>query len=134
MKLIEHLIGIFEGRSAAEDEFLKGNKTEGKFLATYDATRAAALAEMLAENETWQCPTLVWERGGNLIDVSDFSKDERVKYVPTSCKNKTRKRFTDEITQGHPTDDLGPRTKFIQKELPPPPTLPKPPPPSLPPP
>jgi len=74
MKSFEHLIGIFEGSSPAEDEFLKGNKTEGKFLATYDAARAAALAGMLAKNQTWQCPTLVWERGGNLIDVSDFSK------------------------------------------------------------
>ena len=117
MKSFEHLIGIFEGSSPAEDEFLKGNKTEGKFLATYDATRAAALAEMLAENQTWQCPTLVWERGGNLIDVSDFSKDERVKYVPPSWKTKTWKRFTDEITQGYGTDDLVTRKKFIEKEL-----------------
>ncbi len=117
MKSFEHLIGIFEGSSPAEDEFLKGNKTEGKFLATYDATRAASLAAMLAKNQTWQCPTLVWERGGNLVDVSDFSKDERVKYVPATWKNKTWKRFTDEITQGYGTDDLATRKKFIEKEL-----------------
>jgi imidazolonepropionase-like amidohydrolase len=117
MKSFEHLIGIFEGSSPAEDEFLKGNKTEGKFLATYDAARAASLAAMLAKNQTWQCPTLVWERGGNLIDVSDFSKDTRVKYVPASWKNKTWKRFTDEITQGYGTDDLATRKKFIEKEL-----------------
>src|SRR5467141_2556561 len=117
MKSFEHLIGIFEGSSSAEDDFLKGNKTEGKFLATYDAARAAALAGMLAKNQTWQCPTLVWERGGNLIDVSDFSKDERVKYVPASWKNKTWKRFSDEITQGYGTDDLETRKKFIEKEL-----------------
>src|SRR5229473_2172475 len=117
MKSFEHLIGIFEGSSPAEDEFLKGNKTDGKFLATYDATRAAALASILAKNQTWQCPTLVWERGGNLIDASDLSKDERVKYVPASWKNKTWKRFTEEITQGYGTDDLATRKKFIEKEL-----------------
>ena len=117
MKSFEHLIGIFEGSSPAEDEFLKGNKTEGKFLATYDATRAASLAEMLAKNQTWQCPTLVWERGGNLIDASDYSKDERVKYVPASWKNKTWKRFTEEITQGYGTDDLAIRKRFVEKEL-----------------
>jgi len=117
MKSFEHLIGIFEASSPAEDEFLKGNKTEGKFLATYDSERAATLAAMLAKNQTWQCPTLVWERGGNLIDVSDFSKDERVKYVPASWKNKTWKRFTEEITQGYGTDDLATRKKFIAKEL-----------------
>jgi imidazolonepropionase-like amidohydrolase len=117
MKSFEHLIGIFEGSSPAEGEFLKGNKTEGKFLATYDSPRAATLAAMLAKNQTWQCPTLVWERGGNLIDVSDFSKDDRVKYVPASWKDKTWKRFTDEITQGYGPDDLVTRKKFIEKEL-----------------
>jgi imidazolonepropionase-like amidohydrolase len=117
MKSFEHLIGIFEGSSPAEDDFLKGNKTEGRFLATYDPARAAALAAILAKNQTWQCPTLVWERGGNLIDASDFSKDERVKYVPASWKNKTWKRFTEEITKGYGTDDLATRKKFIEKEL-----------------
>src|SRR6266852_1849059 len=117
MKSFEHLIGIFEGSSLAEDDFLKGNKTEGKFLATYDAARAASLAEMLAKNQTWQCATLVWERGGNLIDVSDFSKDDCVKYVPASWKNKTWKRLTDEITQGYGTDNLAIRKRFIEKEL-----------------
>jgi imidazolonepropionase-like amidohydrolase len=117
MKSFEHLIGIFEGSSPIEDDFLKGNKTEGRFLASYDPARATALAAILAKNQTWQCPTLVWERGGNLIDVSDFSKDTRVKYVPASWKTKTWKRFTDEITQGYGTDDLATRKKFIEKEL-----------------
>src|SRR5712692_5969998 len=117
MKSFEHLIGIFEGSSPAEDEFLKGNKTEGRFLATYDLARAATLAAILAKNQTWQCPTLVWERGGNLIDVSDFSKDDCVKYVPVSWRTKTWKRFTDEITQGYGADDLATRRKFIEKEL-----------------
>ncbi len=117
MKSFEHLIGIFEGSSPAEREFLKGNKTQGRFLATYDPARAASLAAILAKNQTWQCPTLVWERGGNLIDVSDFSKDARVKYVPASWKNKTWKRFTEEITQGYGADDLTIRKRFVEKEL-----------------
>ena len=119
MKSFEHLIGIFEGSSPAEDDFLKGNKTEGRFLATYEPARAAALAAMLAKNQTWQCPTLVWERGGNLIDAnaSDLSKDERAKYVPATWKDKTWKRFTEEITQGYGTDDLTIRKRFVEKEL-----------------
>ncbi len=117
MKSFEHLIGIFEGSSPAEDDFLKGNKTEGRFLATYDEARAASLAAMLAKNQTWQCPTLVWERGGNLLDASDFSGDARVKYVPGPWKDKTWKRFTEEITQGYGTDDLATRRKFVEKEL-----------------
>lgn len=117
MKSFEHLIGIFEGSSPAEDNFLKGNKTEARFLETYDPARAASLADLLAKNHTWQCPTLVWERGGNLIDVADFSKDIRAKYVPASWKTKTWKRFTDEITQGYGDDNLAVRKKFLEKEL-----------------
>jgi len=117
MKSFEHLIGIFEGSSPAEEGFLKGGKTEGKFLATYDEARAASLAALLAKNHTWQCPTLVWERGGNLLDVTDFSGDARVKYAPGPWKSKTWKRFTDEITQGYGTDDIATRKKFVEKEL-----------------
>jgi imidazolonepropionase-like amidohydrolase len=117
MKSFEHLIGIFEGSSPDEDDFLKGNKTETRLLATYDPARAASLAALLAKNQTWQCPTLVWERGSNLIDVTDFAKDTRAKYVPASWKNKTWKRFTAEITQGYGSDDLATRRKFLDKEL-----------------
>jgi imidazolonepropionase-like amidohydrolase len=117
MKSFEHLIGIFEGSSPAEDDFLKGNKTEARFLETYDPERAEKLAATLAKNRTWQCPTLVWERGGNLIDVTDFSKDARAKYVPAAWKTKTWKRFTDEITQGYGDDKLAVRKKFLEKEL-----------------
>ncbi|HJZ65658.1 MAG TPA: amidohydrolase family protein [Candidatus Acidoferrum sp.] len=117
MKSFEHLIGIFEGSSPLEDDFLKGNKTETRFVAGYDPARAEKLAELLAKNQTWQCPTLVWERGGNLLDVTDLSKDDRAKYVPASWKTKTWKRFTDEIKQGYATDDLATRKKFLDMEL-----------------
>jgi imidazolonepropionase-like amidohydrolase len=117
MKSFEHLIGIFEGSSPMEDEFLKGNKSEGKFLSTFDAGRAAKLAALLAKNQTWQCPTMVWERGGNLIDVTDFAGDSRAKYVPAAWEEKTWKRFRDEIMEGYNTDDLATRKRFIEKEL-----------------
>ncbi len=97
MHSFEHLIGIFEGSSPLEDEFLKGEKTEAKFLASYDPQRAAALAALLAKNQTWQCPTLVWERGGNLLDVTDFTKDARAKYVPAAWKEHTWKIFSDAV-------------------------------------
>jgi imidazolonepropionase-like amidohydrolase len=117
MKSFEHLIGIFEGSSPAESEFLKGNKTERKFLATYDAGRATKLAELLAKNGTWQCPTLVWERGGNMMDATEFVPDWRLKYVPAEWKNVTWNRFTNEIIAGYGSDDSAIRQKFVAKEL-----------------
>src|SRR5580704_3473313 len=90
-KSFEHLIGIFEGSSPLENEFIKGAKTESQFLSTYDPKRAAALFALLAKNHTWQCPTLVWERGGNLIDQTDFASDTRARYR-RSCDPETVRR------------------------------------------
>ena len=116
-KSFEHLIGIFEGSSPLEDAFLKGPKTPGQFLSTYDSKRGATLFALLAKNHTWQCPTLVWERGGNLIDQTNFASDARAKYVPASWKDVTWKRFTEEITHDFNTDDLATRKRFVEKEL-----------------
>jgi imidazolonepropionase-like amidohydrolase len=52
-KSFEHLIGIFEGSSPLEDAFLKGPKTPGQFLSTYDSKRGATLFALLAKNHTW---------------------------------------------------------------------------------
>ena len=116
-KSFEHLIGIFEGSSPLEDAFLKGPKTEGQFLSTFDPARAAALFALLAKNHTWQCPTLVWERGGNLIDQTDFAHDTRARYVPAYWKDVTWKRFTEQIVHEFNTDDLATRKRFVEKEL-----------------
>jgi imidazolonepropionase-like amidohydrolase len=116
-KSFEHLIGIFEGSSPLENEFIKGAKTESKFLSTYDPARAEALFALLAKNQTWQCPTLVWERGGNLLDEKDFAHDSRAKYVPAYWKDVTWKRFTDQVMHEFNTDDLATRKRFVEKEL-----------------
>ena len=59
----------------------------------------------------------VWERGGNLIDQTDFAHDYRAKYVPAYWKDVTWKRFTDEIIRGFDTDDLPTRQRFVAREL-----------------
>jgi imidazolonepropionase-like amidohydrolase len=116
-KSFEHLIGILEGSSAKEDEYLKGNKTVTQLLAGYDPARMPALGALLAKNQTWQCPTLVWERCGNLLDQTNFAADTRAKYAPNSWKTGAWKRFTEEIKQGYTTDALETRKKFLQTEL-----------------
>jgi len=68
------------------------------------------------KKQTWQCPTLVWERGGNLLELNDFAHDPLAKYVPASWKDVTWKRFTKEIVQDN-TDDFATRRRFVDKEL-----------------
>jgi imidazolonepropionase-like amidohydrolase len=116
-KSFEHLIGVFEGSSPSEDEFLTGNKSPAKFLATYEVGRASALAALLAQNHTWQCPTLIWERGANLIEERDLAHDSLGRYVPAWWKNTTWKRFTDQVEHEFNVDDLATRRRFVDKEL-----------------
>jgi imidazolonepropionase-like amidohydrolase len=120
-KSFEHLIGIFEGSSAAEDELLKGPKGPARFLETYDASREAALIALLAKNQTWQCPTLFWERGQWLIDApelkNEVAHDPEAKYVPVFWREKSWPEFTASIIKSLDTDPLPVRGKFVEHEL-----------------
>jgi len=116
-KSMEHLIGIFESSSTVEDELLTGPKSPGRFLDTYDATREAAIIQLLAKNHTWQCPTLYWERGQWLVDVIDPNKDPDVKYAPITWREKTWPKATKSIIKEMDTDPLPVREKFVQHEL-----------------
>jgi imidazolonepropionase-like amidohydrolase len=116
-KSFEHLIGVFEGSSPAEDQYLTGAKGPGKFLATYDSARALTLFALLARNHTWQCPTLIWERGSNLIEEQDLAHDSLGKYAPAAWKNGAWKRFTDQIEHEFNVDDIATRRRFVAKEL-----------------
>lgn len=116
-KSFEHLIGIFEGSSTVEDELLKGPKGPGRFLETYDPTREAALIQLLAKNQTWQCPTLYWERGQWLVDAIDVTKDPDGKYAPVFWREKSWPKFTVGIIKDSDTDPLPVRQKFVEHEL-----------------
>jgi imidazolonepropionase-like amidohydrolase len=116
-KSFEHLIGVFEGSSSIEDALLKGPKGPAKFLATYDAQREASLAALLAKNQTWQCPTLLWELGGWLVDVFDVSQYTEIRYAPDSWRQKTWPRFKADMTKSYITDPLDVRKQFVEHEL-----------------
>jgi imidazolonepropionase-like amidohydrolase len=116
-KSFEHLIGIFEGSSTVEDDLLTSPKSPGRFLDTYDATKEAAIIQLLAKNHTWQCPTLYWERGQWLVDVIDPNKDPDVKYAPVSWREKAWPKATKSIIKEMDTDPLPVREKFVQHEL-----------------
>jgi len=120
-KSFEHLIGIFEGSSTAEDELLKGPKGPAHFLDTYDPQKEAALIALLAKNRTWQCPTLFWERGQWLIDSpelkAEVANDPEAKYAPRYWREKSWPSFTDSIVKTLDTDPLPVREKFVEHEL-----------------
>jgi len=116
-KSLEHLIGIFEASSTVEDDLLTGPKSPGRFLDTYDASKEAAIIQLLAKNHTWQCPTLYWERGQWLVDVIDPNKDPDVKYAPVSWRETAWPRATKSIIKEMDTDPLPVREKFVQHEL-----------------
>jgi imidazolonepropionase-like amidohydrolase len=116
-KSFEHLIGVFEGSSTAEEELRKGPKGPGRFLETYDAAREAALIQLLAKKQTWQCPTLYWERGQWLVDAIDVTKDPDGKYAPVFWRQDSWPKFATGILKDLDTDPLQVREKFVEHEL-----------------
>ena len=117
MRSFEHLIGVFEGSSTAEELFLEGKKGPARFLETFDARKEGALLGKLAKNSTWQCPTLYWERGQWLVDVIDVTKDPNVRYAPASWRKRTWPEFKKGILKDLATDPLPVRERFVQHEL-----------------
>ena len=116
-KSIEHFTGIFEGCTAIEDALLKGPKGLGLNVKNYDPARAEALIALMAKNQTWQVPTLVWERGQWLVDDIDLSHDPLIKYAPAAWKDHTWPMFVSDIEKDMDTDPLSVRKKFVQMEL-----------------
>jgi imidazolonepropionase-like amidohydrolase len=116
-KSIEHFTGIFEGCTTIEDQLIKGPKSLGLNVANYDPARAKALIALMAKNQTWQVPTLVWERGQWLVDDIDLSHDPLTKYAPASWKDHTWPMFVKDILKDMDTDPLPVRKKFVQMEL-----------------
>lgn len=117
-KSIEHLTGIFEGASTAEDSFIHGTaKGPKSYLDTYNDGLAAALISRMARAHTWLVPTLVWERGQWLIDDIDYSHDPALKYAPASWQTKSWPSFTKGILAELDTDPVAVRRQFVQKEF-----------------
>jgi imidazolonepropionase-like amidohydrolase len=116
-KSIEHFTGIFEGSTPIEDDLLKGPKSLGLNVKNYDPARAKTLIALMAKNQTWQVPTLVWERGQWLVDDIDLSHDPLTKYAPASWRENTWPMFVTDIMKDMDTDPLPVRKQFVQMEL-----------------
>jgi len=118
-KSIEHLTGVFEGCSSAEDELMSKPRGpgRGRFLATYDSDRAKALLALFEKNQTWQVPTLYWEQGEWLIEKTNSGSDPLAQYAPAAWRNRTWPMFTHDISQGWSSDPLTDRERFVQAEF-----------------
>jgi len=116
-RTFEHLIGIFEASSPDEDKYLSGQKGPGAFLASYDPTREAAIVELLAKKQVWQCPTLFWERGQWLVDAIDYLKDPDLAYAGHTWVSKNWPTLQTSIIHSLDTDPLSVRERFVDHEL-----------------
>src|SRR4029077_15349575 len=66
-KSIEHLMGSFEGCSSEEEKFVSGKGNLKLLLTTTDQKKCDAMIAQLARTQTWECPTLTWQRGGTFL-------------------------------------------------------------------
>lgn len=116
-KSIEHLMGIFEGCSTEEDKFISGQGNLKLMLSTYDQKRCDALIALVAKTQTWQVPTLVWQRGGTFLDQRDLKHQPLDKYVPAYWRDVTWRRFTDEMMPDLLHDPLALRQEYFADNL-----------------
>jgi Amidohydrolase family len=116
-KSIEHLMGIFEGCSNEEDKFIKGDGNLKLLLTTQDQRKCNALTELLVQTQTWQVPTLAWQRGGTFLDQRDLKHQPLEKYVPAYWRDVTWRRFTDEMMPDLLRDPLTLRQQYFAGNL-----------------
>src|ERR1700730_10753107 len=116
-KSIEHLMGSFEGCSTEEGKFIRGEGDLKLLLSTQDQKKCDEMIRQLAQSQTWQVPTLAWQRGGTFLDQRDLKHDPLDKYVPAYWRDVTWKRFTDEMMPGLLHDPLALRQKYFASNL-----------------
>jgi len=116
-KSVEHLMGIFEGCSTLEEKFIAGQGDLQLLLSTRDPAKCDTLIQRLAQSQTWEVPTLAWQRGGTFLDQRDLQHDPLDKYVPAYWREVTWKHFTDEMMPGLLHDPLVLRQKYFASNL-----------------
>jgi imidazolonepropionase-like amidohydrolase len=116
-KSVEHLMGSLEGCSTEEDKFIRGQGDLKLLLTTYDRNRCDGLIRLLAQSQTWQVPTLAWQRGGTFLDQLDLQHQPLDKYVPAYWRDVTWRRFTEEMMPGLLHDPLPLRQEYFARNL-----------------
>ena len=116
-KSIEHLMGSFEGCSSQEDKFIRGEGSLQLLLTTNDPKKCDELIKLLARTQTWQVPTLAWQRGGTFLDQLDWQHQPLDRYVPAYWRDVTWKRFKEEMMPDLLHDPLSLRSEYFARNL-----------------
>ncbi|HEX5474044.1 MAG TPA: amidohydrolase family protein [Vicinamibacterales bacterium] len=126
-RTFEHLIGIFEASTPDEDAYLTRrygagrdpsvNKSLASLLDGYDPAREATIIRLLAAKQVWQCPTLFWERGQWLVDVTDYTKDPDLAYALRTWVDKRYPSMQKGVARTMDADPLAVRQRFVEHEL-----------------
>ena len=117
-RTFEHLIGIFEASSTAETAYVAGGeKSPGRFLATYEPAREDAFLPQLTAHDVWQCPTLFWERGQWLVDSIAWRQDSALVYAGRSWVAQRWPKAQISIGKSLDTEPLPVRARFVTHEL-----------------
>ncbi len=116
-KSIEHLMGSSAGCSTVEDRVIKGEVDTQLLLNSFDQQKCDKMMKLLADRHVWQVPTLVWERGGTLLDQLDWKHQPLDRYVPAHWRDVTWRRFEEEMTPGLQKDPLALRQRSFAQEM-----------------
>jgi hypothetical protein len=116
-KSIEHLMGLFEGCSSQEDKFIRGEGSLQLLLTTNDPKKCDDLIQLLARTQTWQVPTLAWQRGGTFLDQLDWQHQPLDGYVPSYWRDVTWRRFNEEMMPDLLHDPRSLRSEYFARNL-----------------
>jgi imidazolonepropionase-like amidohydrolase len=116
-KSIEHFMGVLEGCSSQEDRLLQGVEDNKLLLSSYDEAKCRGLIALLVRTHTWQVPTMVWNRQGDLLDQVDLAHQPLDKYVPAFWRDVTWKRFYGEMMPDVRRDALSLRRQMVAQSL-----------------
>jgi len=116
-KSIEHLMGLFEGCSSQEDKFIRGEGSTELLLIANEPKKCADLIKLLAKTQTWQVPTLAWQRGGTFLDQLDWKHQPLDRYVPAYWRDVTWRRFNDAMMPDLLKDPLPLRREYFARNL-----------------
>lgn len=113
----EHLMGLFEGCGAHEDQFIAGKGNLQLTLGSYEKARCDALIGRVAAAHMAQCPTLYWQKGETLLDLIDQDHQPLARYVPMSWRTGAWHQFSDAIMGDIKKDPLERRKEYWHRNL-----------------